>query len=100
MTCTVARAWRFAVGARLERGVRPRGAHRHAEPGPVRTCKGRTGACCTAPQLFGDLLALAKARRLRWRPGLGAKFFFETFEVNALRADRLVFIVSSEPRDW
>jgi len=40
------------------------------------------------------------ARCLRWRPGLGAKFFFKTFEACALRADRLVFIVSSEHRDW
>jgi len=40
------------------------------------------------------------ARCLRWRPGLGAKFFFKIFEACALRADGLVFIVSSEHRDW
>ena len=40
------------------------------------------------------------ARCLRGRPELGAKFFLETFEACALRADRLVFIVSCEYRDW
>jgi len=39
-------------------------------------------------------------RCLQWRPGLGANFFFKTFEACALIADRLVFIVSSEHRDW